>query len=606
MATNIKNDLKDFPCIFNCSYPGVVRKKLDNLNKKLERELCDNISIEERVQILNVLTWIQYQLNKYQQDASLQRYDRIFQLLSSNQQVDTCALANKAYLFVLIGERQQASDVLDTLKRLKSQQNYKQLESQALANQAYIHWRLGGWENLSKGQKLYEKAIQGQPGESSLQLYKFQLARLYRMLAHPNMFYLLSHEFNREVCLRDALENLKQVAMTTSDANLKGCCYAEMVYYTKTNMLSYKENNNIIEQAIDFAKFSEDCMMLSTLGRFLPFSHPHKIPILEKCWEITKSTTVGHSLAKYYALKAKKEEVSKIDQITRKALKYFEEANSIDNGLNVVAKYDYAEFLKQRGFVKEALDQFDQLLFSSNTAQFSGYRDIISKSYQQSAQCLMKLNRNADKETQRRLMKAASISADLATSSSNKEAFHWDIWRSFINTWRTVDRRDIKDDDTFNFVEIMRGREVESLEVVQKLVKMDGQDDEKFIEMGLKSYLSLSRYDEALTFLRLAQTRRSAFESDIWQREPLSSLSLKVQMKCAEYSLQTKNHEAKMIFNSMFRSEYPGDKLDVLIMYDDSWNTAESLTRATLAARKLENTLTDQFLCDVSINLQVS
>ena len=610
-----KARIGNFPCIFNIITSNLANtKRLYTLKEKIKEDLLDDcLPKEEKIQLLNFQTWIEYKLDVQTNfTTAFLINEKSISLGSQN----VCTLANQAYLLFFSGDERKALKIVSKLETIKSERFYCDLEKQAFANQAFAYRRLGGSINLSKSRELYEKAICMMiPKDDLIHLYKYQLGVVYRRLGTVDIsIHLSENDIDLKKLKMISYGLFKEVADKSSHEILKGRSYAELLF--NRDLLSKKEETHFQKKALSYAMRTtcNDVFMLNALGRILPWWHSQKLVVLEKSIHIRETSTACHQLGKLYAGTARNKKLLRYnsrklhDPIVKIAEKYLKQAVDLCGGMNVPARYHYGLFLKDCFKTEEALRQFNLLINLFEDLECTFYR---SKAYEKASECLLSIyhqekNEEDFIEAKKKIMKAIYISADIAVKRPCMSQFCGDMWKSFKNK----DKRrkfSFTDEDILNLVKLIKGHESETLDLINDLLTDDDSDDEKLIAAGLEKYLDIGNFPKAMAFLKLVQTRKSAFETDIWQKDPLKFLALKVQLNSAyDCLINQHTNEAKFIFRSLFTSIYYSESSDVLIVYDDSHDDEDGLSCTTLCARALQKLLADQFHLDVSQNLQVS
>ncbi|XP_005090136.1 uncharacterized protein LOC101852742 [Aplysia californica] len=648
LANDKFSRLSTFPCTFNLDPREVTLKRMNILKRKLPKELEDDNLNEERVQILNLISWIEYRLNDayYALEWNKKALDSF-----EKEMENVSTIANQGYLLLLSGDEIAALKVIERLEKLKSQNSYQILKRRALADQGFALFRLGYVSNLSRSIKLYEEAIKSHLASPEIHLWKYQLGAVKRRASSGDIFSELPGDCSPLDYLEGAKKLLLDVAESCSDCTLKGRAFAELVSMNPTDTVSWK-------MAIECNKKRRDVFLLTTLGKATSSTDPDRaIYVLEESLKIRKTSTAYHHLAICYEKKAKDKLLEtygqcneqfrkspKVEQNKRiglfgaqllseqeiyldkdgemvaKALKCYEKALKLVDWENVPAKHGYGLLLKACGATDEALKQFNQITISH---VHSGYQGTAILAYEQAAKCLLILSEKEEssesrskykEEAKKKLLQAVSISADIAKGIPDMKSVSEDIW-AFFRQMHDSDKVGSSDEaisletdrKLLGFMRLVKRYGEEMLDVVKKLLEYSEEelDDENVIVAGLESYLKIKSFDEAMVFLRLCQTRRSALENNLWSKDPLKKLSIRVLLLVAQDKLLGRFGEAIAIFKSLFTSVY-GNRShpDVLIVYDESHDGKKGMSYASQAARELQTVMCDLFDLEVSTNLQ--
>ncbi|XP_035827990.1 uncharacterized protein LOC101853667 isoform X1 [Aplysia californica] len=645
--------LSTFPCTFNLSLPQMITvKRMNLLKKKLPKELEDDNLKEESVQTLNFISWIEYQLNGAESALKWNKKARKIKILDSfgKEMNNIATIANQGYLLLLSHDEIAPLEVIERLEKLPSQDGYQSLRKRALADQAYAYFRMGGVSNLAMSIERYEEAIESQLASPEVHLWKYQLAVVYRRASCGEIFSNLPGNRPLSYYNEGAEKLLRDVAENCLDCTLKGRAFAELVSVNPTDTVSW-------EKAVECNKKCGDVFLLTTLGKATSTVDPDKaIHVLRESLKIRPTTTAYHNLAICYEKKAKDNllkttncdeqfrKSSKVEQkrmnvvslqlqreqeilldkdeeMIAQALKFYKEAQKLEDGEYTPAKYDYGLLLKACGLTEKALKQFNQI-----TSIHSGFLGTTIFAYEEAARCLLILSERAQssgscpkykqlrEEAVKKLLQAISTSANIVKGTHAMKSLSEDIW-AFLKHTHGGDKVGSSDEAVNietekKLLDLMRRVErygEEMLGVVRNLLKYSEEqlDDENVIVAGLESYLKIQNFDEAIVFLEMCQTRHATLENNLWIKDPLKSLSIRVQLLAAQDKLLGRCGEAIAIFKSLFTSLYKNrSSPDVLVVYDDSNDNESGMSHTSEAASRLQTVMCDLFDLDLSRNLQ--
>lgn len=319
------------------------------------------------------------------------------------------------------------------------------------------------------------------------------------------------------------------------------------------------------------------------------------------------------------------------DALVQKAISCYKAAIELSNGENLPAKLDLGLILKQTGQVKEALTQFNRI--TNSQLSLTAHRVTVISAYEQAGLCYLELSKMEDgaksheKEAQKKLTRAISLAADLATKISELKDCAQDVWvalRTLLNELNKGPQSRNRQKEKIRLLELVRDYG-QIVEVVQKLRELseDELKDPDIVRSALNSYLKLEQPENALAFQNMIGIDRGIRDSEWWENEHMRDLRAKVLLQAISGRLRETNENTTYLFQQLFELTYgtcvglsagQGNEEeapvrnnvgDVLVVYDDDQHTEEDLSFAMKTGRCLTLISACLFGLEARENLQV-
>ncbi|GFO20979.1 hypothetical protein PoB_004748400, partial [Plakobranchus ocellatus] len=439
-----------------------------------------------------------------------------------------------------------------------------------------------------------------------MHLWMFQAGRAYRRFSTPNMY----RENDIDSKLRNergakAGELLHQVTEQSKNPRLRAFAFSDLDVCASNRRETGRNVMDFCRQALILCR--NDPYVLLNCGKSLQYTDIKKaVELLTKAARISRTSHTFHQLGKYldhFAHKEKKHSRHSED-LTKQAGKSHREAIRLSPSNNP-ARYSLGILLKWCGEPEKALREFTQI---KGAFQYDDYALTLMKTYEQASLCLLELyhgpthsSRLTDnamtldlkKDAEEMLIKALSISFKLLS----REEIQKYLTESLRELQKIEDSRDTP--ETLKLLSrayLLAKDPQKSLETLEKLFEIDESEDAAVIISALENYVDLGRFEEALALMNRC---RDSHTID-------NSLRNKVALGAARCRLLQYGGDAAPIFKSIFDS-YISDscnKLDVLIVYDDSREIARDVASLRYICRQLQNLVRTVFGLDASSNIQ--
>lgn len=437
--------LAEFPCAFNmASSEKVTRSRLKATLHNLQAESRFKDDYEcEVIRKNNLLAWIWFHLEKKDESERLCN-DVVDRTKSRN----VASLGNMSFIYWYAGKEIEALKCIKTLQELKKQKDFRELQTEAKAEQAYYYSRLGGPDNVLLAIKLFSEAVAEIPDNC---LWRFGLGLLCRRATNTNIFCSSREEIDVGKCKKMAVENLMEVA-DKGDNRLKAMAFAQLVNLR----LHYSPGTDTeIDALFRHLDVRELCDRALSNGETVPSVLTHcgnalreidvdkSIRLLEKSIEVKGTSMARHFLGLSYICKYKAQllEQNKVnhhnkhsantnthlsgdhaaafipakppdyestdaedtsvcakqfsnqfdinDPLVQKAIECLKTAVRVGEGCNFPALLDLGLLLKQAGQTVASLTQFNKV--TNSPWSLAGHKLTVIKALEQAGICCLEM-----------------------------------------------------------------------------------------------------------------------------------------------------------------------------------------------------------------------
>ncbi|GFN75210.1 hypothetical protein PoB_000171600 [Plakobranchus ocellatus] len=599
-------------CVFTLNdTEQISEERLREIKPTLKSEIKDleraenkyEYDDEELCQTLDLLTWVEFKIGS--KLIAFELNDKaIAKANSSLESLFSCG--NRIHLLWDEGDLIQVESDLNEIDRIKKntlQHGHRNMIATVKARQAYCYYRLGGPKNLEKAITLYNAALETFP---EMHLWRFQAGRAYRRFSNPNMF----GENDIDLKLKDereakAKEFFHQVTEQSKNPRLRAYAFSDLAECASNRREVDRNLKYFCEQALILC--GNDPYVLLNCGKSLRFKDTEKaVELLTKAAKLSCTSHTFHQLGKsldIFAGRQKNPRASK--DLAKQAEERYREAIRL-SPKSIPARYSLGILLKWCGEPEMALRKFIQII--GRAFQSNNYALTLMKTYEQASLCLLELyhdptpsSRLSDnaikldfkKEAEEMLIKALSIGFKLLS----REEIQTYRSVSLVELQRIADnRRETEKLKLLSRVYRLAKDPEKSLMAVEKLFQIDESEDTDAIMSALEIYLDLGRFEEALALMYRC---RDSHTID-------NSLRNKVALSAARRRLLQYSGDAALVFKSVFDSYISDscDKSDVLIVYDDSRDSARDVASLGYICGQLQNLMKTYFGLNASSNIQ--
>ena len=621
------SELSKVPAVFTLKLPesSISDARMKTIKRTMECEIEGPVGKydedkEELVQTLDLLTWLEHKIGSHQNALKLN--DRALALTNNEA---AFSLGNRAHLMWCQGDLQQAKVCLDSLARLKEGDSQDKQLAAVKASQAYCHFRLGGLENLSQATALYEEALE--INEKSC-LWMLQAGIVNKRLAHPNIYKGNAPIDSDLLKERNeiAKDYFRHVAQQSLNPRLKAFAYSDLANLAKSSRDAPHIVKWFCEKAMSLC--GNECYVILNCGKSLKnVDLDRAIELLTAASKKHPNSSVLKELGNCFWMKHRKVKGGRADYSLR-ASKCFREAIQLAP-LNIPARYSLAKLLYCNGRYEEARLQFGKIISPSISPQSQSYALQLMKAYEQAALCQLELCKDMSyvanlptpvtelslrKDAEIMLIKAFEIGFNLCSPEEIKKNLKGSVDFFLQPEYREGDPEALQ--LFFRLNQLVNGSK-SSLEALREFLKHQSQsDDLNAVIIALNSYLNLEAYDLAYALLQTSSAGLGPFAID-------ENLRRKVTLSAARDVLLRRSADATRIFKAYFdhqRLQNRGQErenlaevdvsedaelLDVLLLFDDSYDGATGESYLSSFCRKLQQAMSKVFGLNVSRNMQV-
>ncbi|GFN82918.1 hypothetical protein PoB_000942400 [Plakobranchus ocellatus] len=631
----LKEKIKAVKCAFTLDVAGDFSPdRLRQIKPLLESEIKDLETVKQRYeyddeelcQALDLLTFVESKVGSKR--IALEINEKAMEF-SKNCFTPLFSRGNRIYLLWKAGDYSQIKADLMELDKIR--ENASQRATATIkARQAYCYLRLGGPKNLKEAITLYEEALEIFPG---MHLWRLQAARVYRRISHPNMFgknnINLKLKSERE---RKADEFCHLVTRRSQNPRLQAFAFADLA----VGVFSRKEvNDNLADFCREALRLcGNHPYVLVNCGKSLQFKDTKMaVELLTKATEISPTSHTFDQLGKClnrFALRQKNIPALSED-LAKEAERSYHQALLL-SPYNIPARYSLGRLLRCRGKAEMALSEFMKII---SAYEYDNYALTLMKTYEQASLCLLELYPddvytpsctdnativNPKDDAEEMLIKALSIAFKLLSQREIQTSF-----RELLSLLENItDTKDTPEALLFLTKAYRLAKDPEkSLKAVEKHFEITTSEDAVVMTSAIKAYLDLGRFEDAFALMNRSIACCEATTID-------DSLYNKVALSAARSRLLHYGGDAPFVFQSVFDSyrltrhglgtsgearelshaacpeeemSDSCDKLDVLIVYDDSRDGAEELSPLKDICSKVQRLMKKVFGLNVSINL---
>ncbi|BFZ17937.1 hypothetical protein BsWGS_20976 [Bradybaena similaris] len=351
-----KKRMVHFPCAFNViDADKVTTAQLRSMQHNLDSELDINDGgDDERIIKLNILTWVRFRLEKHEEALQLSN-----DIVDLTKRRNVASLGNRVFVTLETGDEVEAMKCLKDLEKLKSENDFHILYTDAQAEQAYYYSRIGGPSNLHRAIDIFSTL----PETPINYARKFGLGLVYRRATRANIFCSSLERLDVEEYEKKAAECLFQVA-ENADNRLRALAYAQLA--TLRRNYPYREKLELFH-GLDVEELCEKALqheqnipsVLAICGNAIkPIDINKAIQWLSKSVEIKENSAAYHHLGICYKRKA--------DQAARK--RYHQTRSLESRGHNGMAQVrPESQFLDQSNNVSRRSRDQQHLPTSGST-----------------------------------------------------------------------------------------------------------------------------------------------------------------------------------------------------------------------------------------------
>ncbi|GFN95995.1 hypothetical protein PoB_002250100 [Plakobranchus ocellatus] len=603
---------KAIESVFTLHIPkGISEERLREMKPILESEIKDleraenkyEIDDEELCQTLDLLTWVEFKIGSKLTASELN--DKA--IAKANSSLGSLfSQGNRVHLLWSKGDLIQAKSDLNEIEMIKKnalQHGPCNMIATVKARQAYCYYRFGGPRNLDRAITLYEEALTTFP---EMHLWRLQAGRVYRRISHPNMY----GENDIDLKLKGerearAGELFHQVTEQPKNPRFRAFAFSDLALWASHHRETGRNVMDFCRQALSLC--GNDPYVLLHCGKSLQYNDTEKaVELLTKAARILCTSNIFHWLGKCLFHSARRQE--KNLRNSKDLFKQAEESYRKAIGLspkNIPARYSLGILLKYCGKPEKALREFTQII---GVFQYEDFALTLMKTYEQVSLCLLELYHDPihssrltcnaieldlKKDAEEMLIKALSISFKLFS----REEIQIYLKQSLRELQKIADSRDTPEKLKLLSRAYRLAKDPQkSLKALEKLFEIDESEDAAVIMSALETYVNLGRFEEALALMNRC---RDSHTID-------NSLRNKVALGAARRRLLQYGGDAVLLFKSTFDSNIPDscDKLDVLIVYDDSRESARDVASLGYICRQLQNLMKTVFGLDASSNIQ--
>ncbi|CAL1532233.1 unnamed protein product, partial [Lymnaea stagnalis] len=134
----------------------------------------------------NLLTWVEHLLEPLENRAKEINDD----VLTATENANIPSLANRVFLLCAEGNDIDAEEYLNTLEAMNKRPAFKDMMTEAKAEQAYYYSRMGAFD---MSVKLFREVVTEKPLNL---LWKYGLGLMYRRMTNVNVCYSATKEYN--------------------------------------------------------------------------------------------------------------------------------------------------------------------------------------------------------------------------------------------------------------------------------------------------------------------------------------------------------------------------------------------------------------------------
>ncbi|GFN79169.1 hypothetical protein PoB_000567500 [Plakobranchus ocellatus] len=603
---------KAIESVFTLHVPeGISEDRLRQMKPILESEIKDleraenkyEYDDEELCQTLDLLTWVEFKIGSKLTASELN--DKA--IAKANSSLGSLfSQGNRIHLLWSKGDFIRLKSDLNEMEMIKknaSQHDPCYMVATVKARQAYCYYRFGGPKNLQRAITLYEEALATFP---EMHLWRLQAGGVYRRISHPNMYGKndidLKLKGEREA---RAGELFHQVTEQSKNPRLRAFALSDLAECASNRREVGRNLKYFCQQALSLC--GNDPYVLLNCGKSLQYTDTEKaVDLLTKATRISRTSHTFHQLGRcldHFAHRRKKNPRHSKD-LAKHAQESHREAIRLSPE-NIPARFSLGILMKRCGEPEMALTEFTQII---GAFQYENYALTLMKTYEQASLCLLELyqdpthsSRLTDnttkldlkKDAEEMLIKALSISFELLS----REEIQKYLTESLRELKNIADSRDTPEKlKLLSRVYRLAKDPQKSLKALEKLFEIDESEDAALTITALEAYVDLERFEEALALMNRCRDSHTIE----------NSLRNKVALGAARRRLLQYGGDAALVFKSTFDS-YISDsyeKLDVLIVYDDSRESARDVASLDYICRQLQNLVRTVFGLDASSNIQ--
>ncbi|KAH9519728.1 hypothetical protein Btru_070757 [Bulinus truncatus] len=603
MSFSLSEELSYFPCSFNLQVNNSIsRKRFQSTKKKLSEELdWDKLTLEEKVRILNLLTWVTFSLGNETEQAVGYNNESLRLTNSSN----LTALCNRIFISFEIGDKNKFNEELKCVKCLKEQTNFEVLKAEALAEQAFTYVKLGLVELHSKSRELLSYCTVVCPDNY---LWKLDLGLVCEKLTQCNF------KFNAGETL-SALELMSvcttQLMMVGERAHprLRGLAYGELACLRQHNpqpewdhMFNYLSIPDLCERALvygsdnpvvlaqcgnclkginidDAIKYIRQSILLRPTSKayhYLGLCYVKKADMITQGRRPISNPSFGSRSAYDYARQnrfrnparfnppnsnqtlkmyayANLTPLKKDNALVTEAKACYEKAIELSLGENLPARQCLGQLYYKVGQYQDALREFNQII--TNLESNNTHIVTLISAHNLAGKSLLKLNKlsrspNILEKAKEHFIKNISLAAGLARKDPAYKNCTIEVWDAFKKLLKDIE--EIQSPKEKNKLRLQLLDMVEYTDMFREIENMlrTGLDisDVQNLQIILNRCLSDGQYEKALAYLNMAMTNDT-----LWQEVRLNSELLTLQSRIYIGTLWNRLLKGSIDFNILFQ-----------------------------------------------------
>ncbi|GFO20983.1 hypothetical protein PoB_004748800 [Plakobranchus ocellatus] len=405
---------------------------------------------------------------------------------------------------------------------------------------------------------------------------------------------------------------LHQVTEQSKNPRLRAYAFSDLAECASNRSETGRNVMDFYRQALILC--GNDPYVLLNCGKSLQYTDIKKaVELLTKAARISRTSHTFHQLGKclnHFAHKEKKNSRHSED-LTKQTEESHRDAIRFSPS-NIPARYSLGILLKWCGEPEKALREFTQI---KGAFQYDDY--------EQASLCLLELyhgpthsSRLTDnamtldlkKDAEEMLIKALSISFKLLS----REEIQKYLTKSLRELQKIADSRDTPEKlKLLSRTYLLAKDPQKNLETLEKLFKIDESEDAAVIMSALENYVDLGRFEEVLALMNRCRDSHT-IDNSLRNKVALGAARRRLLQYGGDAALSSnrgletsdKEKSISHVVSSGADNSDSCDKSDVLIVYDDSRESARDVASLGYICRQLQNLMKTVFGLDASSNIQ--